>query len=396
MRTTRSIARWAFLISLSWLFAGCDAQNPIAFDLHVEPNSIDPQHIAVVVEASDASAWRTFDRSPQAADSRESILAMRLRDGTNSIGPALLGDYEITGNKLRLLPRFPLLAGESYVATFDPAALNLKRPLTSPAILTTTYRAPIDPTISQPRLTSIYPSGDVVPANHLKFYLVFSEPMRKGEFLRRIKLIEESGTEVSEPFRETELWSEDERRLTLWFHPGRQKTGVNLNVELGPVLEPGKRYRLIISGDWRTQAGAQLGKVVEKPFTVGQVEHAQLKLTDWRVIPPSDGSRESLRVEFPKPLDWALLKSQIVVVSSDGLKVRGAIKIDPQETAWSFSPEKPWDAGEYQLNVGSVLEDLAGNSLARPFEVDLEKSLEPQSPEELSLKFTISSIGEKK
>src|SRR3954466_7112132 len=66
------------------------------------------------------------------------------------------------------------------------------------------------------RLEAIYPSGDAVPANHLKFYLHFSAPMREGVFLNYCRLLDEHGAEIAEPFRETELWSEDHQRLTLW------------------------------------------------------------------------------------------------------------------------------------------------------------------------------------
>ena len=38
---------------------------------------------------------------------------------------------------------------------------------------------------------------------------------------------------------------------------------------------------------------------------------------------------------------------------------------------WSFVPEKPWAAGRYSLVIDTTLEDLAGNSIGRPFEVDL-------------------------
>jgi hypothetical protein len=103
-----------------------------------------------------------------------------------------------------------------------------------------------------PRLEAIYPSGDTVPANHLKFYLHFSAPMREGVFLEHCRLLDATGKPVLEPFRETELWSEDHRRLTLWLHPGRQKTGVNLNDEFGPVLQPNQSYTLVISGAWAT------------------------------------------------------------------------------------------------------------------------------------------------
>ena len=109
---------------------------------------------------------------------------------------------------------------------------------------------------SPPVVTAIYPTATVLPANHLKFYIHFSEPMRQGVFLDHCKLLDDQDREVLEPFRETELWSADCMRLTLWLHPGRQKTGVNLNTEFGAVLEPGRRYTLVIAGAWPAERGA--------------------------------------------------------------------------------------------------------------------------------------------
>ena len=71
-----------------------------------------------------------------------------------------------------------------------------------------------------PRLTAIYPTAHTLPANHLKFYLHFSQPMRQGVFLDHCRLLDDHDQPVTEPFRETELWNEDGTRLTLWFHPG--------------------------------------------------------------------------------------------------------------------------------------------------------------------------------
>jgi len=42
--------------------------------------------------------------------------------------------------------------------------------------------------------------------------------------------------------------SGDAKRLSLWIHPGRIKNGVNLREELGPVLEPNRKYTLVLSG----------------------------------------------------------------------------------------------------------------------------------------------------
>ena len=74
--------------------------------------------------------------------------------------------------------------------------------------------------------------------------------MEQGEIFWHFRLTDlATGIPVEEPFRETELWSDDGKRLTLWLHPGRQKTGVNLNMDLGPVLEPRRRYALEIAAD---------------------------------------------------------------------------------------------------------------------------------------------------
>jgi hypothetical protein len=36
-----------------------------------------------------------------------------------------------------------------------------------------------------------------------------------------------------------------------------------------------------------------------------------------------------------------------------------------------FVPGEPWKAGPYHLVVQNTIEDLAGNNIGKPFEVDL-------------------------
>jgi hypothetical protein len=243
-----------------------------------------------------------------------------------------------------------------------------------------------------PRVEAIYPSAAVLPANHLKFYIHFSVPMRQGVFLDHCKLLDDRGRIViAEPFRETELWSEDGQRLTLWLHPGRQKTGVNLNTELGPVLAPGLRYTLVISGAWPSADGVPCGHNTEKSFVAGPRETRQVDPKLWKLRTPVAGTRQAVEFHFPAPMDHALLMRFLKVSGPDGNAIAGAVSTTDSERVWRFTPEQPWTGELHRITVNSLLEDLAGNSLERPFEVDLEKPPPSKVPPTIAFPFTPTS-----
>ncbi|HCU85929.1 MAG TPA: hypothetical protein DGP39_00255 [Verrucomicrobiales bacterium] len=278
-------------------------------------------------------------------------------------GQPLLGDVRTEGGQLVFTPQFPLQTGQSYEAIFTDASGQMHRarhtlPITAPA----------------PELLKIFPSGDAVPANHLKFYLHFSERMTRGTIFEHFRLIDlTTGKPVEEPFRETELWSNDGKRLTLWLHPGRQKTGVNLNVDLGPVLEPRHRYALEIAADWKSEAGVPLNAAGRKVFTTEPADRQQPAPNRWTVVPPTAGSRAPLVIIFDEPLDHALLHNMLTVLDAQDESVAGAIEVTRLETQWRFTPQSPWPAGRNRVRIGPELEDLAGNNLLRRFEVNLEQ-----------------------
>lgn len=234
-------------------------------------------------------------------------------------------------------------------------------------------------------VTAIYPTSPVLPANHLKFYIHFNCPMRHGVFMEHCKLLDDHGVEVLEPFRETELWSEDGLRLTLWLHPGRQKRGVNLNTDFGPVLASGRRYKLVISGSWPTEDGLVNGADADKEFFAGPCETAKLEMRDWQITTPPLGTRSPLEVRFPKPLDHALLLRCLHVLDATRQAIRGAASTTASERCWRFAPEQPWTEEDFALRAETILEDLAGNSLARPFEVDLTEAPQAKVPSTLEI-----------
>ena len=61
----------------------------------------------------------------------------------------------------------------------------------------------------------------------------------------------------------------------------------------------------------------------------------------------------------------------LTVLGSDGQEIAGSAERADSEIAWKFRPERPWAAGNYVLRVNASLEDVCGNAVGRPFEIDL-------------------------
>jgi hypothetical protein len=229
--------------------------------------------------------------------------------------------------------------------------------------------------LAQPttRVVEVDPTRATLPENLLRFYIRFSAPMSRGEAYRHIRLLDATGKPVDAPFLELdeELWSKDGTRFTLLFDPGRIKRGLKPREEVGPVLEVGQSYELVIDRDWPDAMGQPLTGGFRKSFRAGPPDETSPDPKTWSVRPPRAQTREPLEVRFPEPLDRALLDRLMAVQDGAGKPVPGQVSVAGEETIWRWMPLDPWRAGDYRLVIGTELEDTAGNSIARPFEVDL-------------------------
>ena len=72
-----------------------------------------------------------------------------------------------------------------------------------------------------------YPSALEVPENHLRLYIVFSAPMGLGAGSPYIRLVDEHGGPLADPFLplDVDLWNEDRTRFNVLDAPGRVKRG---------------------------------------------------------------------------------------------------------------------------------------------------------------------------
>ena len=292
--------------------------------------------------------------------------------------PPIAGTYRIEASDLIFQPRFPLEPGLGYRATFNPGWPQDADPLG--AYLTATFRVPKPEARPSTRLQQVYPSIDVLPENQLKLYLHFSAPMGRGEAYRWIRLLDQTGQPVMLPFLELveELWDREGKRLTLLFDPGRIKQGVRPLEEVGPAIEAGKSYRLVIDRNWRDAEGNPLIEGHEKAFSVRAPDRESPDIQSWKLAPPREGSTDPLVVDLPEPLDHALLLRLLEVTDGVGNRIEGRVQIDSRETRWQFTPRRPWSAGDYHLEIGTLLEDLAGNRVNRLFEVDVFERIEEQ------------------
>jgi hypothetical protein len=351
----------------------------------VDPNGKVP---TVAVSGLAPSALENLRKAEWPVEQWSSLLAVNVLvvDGKAASVPPMLGTYRVEGETLRFTPRYPLDRGRTYVATFRPE--RIPRVL-GPDVIAT-YRVPKlerPPTV----VTAVAPTAGVLPENLLKFYLSFSNPMSRGEVYDRVRLLREDGRAVDLPFLRLteELWDPSGTRLTLLIDPGRIKRGLKPREENGPVLEAGRTYTLVVDAGWPDAEGDPLGSGFRKTFKAGPADEIQPDPKTWTIAPPAAMTRDPLVLTFPEPLDRALLGSTLDLVDSKGEPVSGHIEIEANETRWRFTPEAPWAAGDYRLEVDSELEDLAGNSIRRPFEVDIQRDT-PTRPEATTIQLPIA------
>lgn len=336
------------------------------------------------------------------ADRWQEILAVRVASADAS-APAIAGACALDGSgTLVFRPRYPLVPGVRYVATLveprlktllDAQGIGWREATARFDMITCQVEVPAPDATPVAVVTQVYPTADVLPENQLKFYVHFSAPMQQGGAYRHLKLYDGGGAPVELPFLELdeELWDRTGTRFTLFIDPGRIKLGVKPREDVGAALHEGGRFVLVIEDTWPDADGRRLKAEHRKVFQVAPADRASPDPTQWTLHPPPRDSRDPLVVEFGESLDHALLQRLVWVHRRAGAALTGEATIGPHESSWTFVPATPWAAGDYELRVGSVLEDLAGNSIARPFDRDLAADGKPvrETGETVSVVFAV-------
>lgn len=276
--------------------------------------------------------------------------------------PALMGQWRVVGDRLQFQARFPFRGGYDHLLVIQPDA--------DAAPQTFLFSLPAPEKPPPARLTGIFPNADTVPANLLRWYLFFDRPMAHGYAYRMVRVETLAGDVVPAPFVVVaeELWDPSHRRLTLFLDPGRIKRGVGPRQSHGVPLQPGQELELVIDGRWPDAHGSPLGSDVRRRFRVTAEDGRSPRPQAWRLNLPSVGERTPLRIRFDEVLDREQAKRFLALADATDAEVAGSWLVADDGLTALFEPEQPWRPGDYQLQIYSRLEDLAGNNLLQTFD----------------------------
>jgi hypothetical protein len=324
----------------------------------------------VKVDNFDPNLLAALGGYAQARHLLQSMLHVRVVEpgaSENEDLPDVFGRYQVVQGGIRFTPHFPFEPGVRYRASFDPRPLG--RPEFS-EVATLEFSIPSETRAALSHVKHVFPSGDSLPENLLRFYVCFSNSMQRGQAEEHIKLLGLNGEPAPDVLYRppVELWDRSMRHLTVLLDPGRLKRGVGPNRDLGPPLKEGHEYTLAVGSGMVDMSGRPIREGFYKRFHVTEPVRERIVVEQWKIVPPGTKGCEPLVLMFPKPLDWALLHRTITIASEAGQQIEGRVAIDQDETRWSFTPISPWAAGSYCVRIASSLEDVCGNSLLEAFD----------------------------
>ncbi len=298
--------------------------------------------------------------------------------------PPLAGSYSVEDGTLAFHPAYPISPGVHYRAVFHPS---------SGSAVMANFDGPRPNRTPTTRIVHVYPSTSVFPSNELRLYIYFSAPMSRGEAARYLHVLDEDGKVLEGDdavlLPGEELWDPNFTRLTMTFDPGRIKRGLTSNEKLGPPIAEGKHYTLVIDRDWPDAKGAPLVAGFKKFFVGGPSLRDPPDPKQWRFTPPNAGTSDPLVVDFPTPMNYPLLQRMLTVAGPHG-DVAGTINVMWMEREWRFTPRDVWKPGDYRLVVDTGIEDLAGNHIGQPFDIDEFKQVTKSiATKTISLPFTV-------
>lgn len=351
--------------------------QPEDVNLEIKPLSGKPKQVVVSVTIPHAATWK-YLKATSTEKQLNDALSFRLlgkrelRMKTHGRGqrrkrllrrvnrpPNMLGEITVAGKSLQFKPYAPLLKGEVYIAKFDPARLGLDTGLPQASFEKQYVVGP-----RRPRLEAIHPQAKALPVNVARIHLAFTEPMQREDAADRIRLQSADNDKTDLRFPDAAFrWSKDGRVCTIQVigKSGWEKSPFKVDV----------RYRLTVSGEWKSTAGLPLVDDGKKLFVAVAEDSSGPVPTDWSInFPKSAGKQIGIRCKMGESLDWLSWRNALRIVDGKGRQIPGRFAFILSNSGWTFRPDAPWDGGDYKLLISSELRDLAGQAVQGKLQTD--------------------------
>lgn len=294
----------------------------------------------------------TEDRRELILHETATVEAARLTLEGQATGPSLRVE-RIGPGRVSLVSRWPLMPGAAYTVAVTTADGVYELAVTLPM-----------PRGAAPGVAQVSPAAPMLPENLLRLHLDFETPMARGQVRDHVRLLRADGSAVRDAFLDlgVELWSADQRRLTLLLDPGRIKQGVGPNLALGAPLRAGERYTLEVSTGMRDAHGRPIAEPQRHAFMAGPPIRTPIDLAGWTV----ETGASALLIDFGRPMDVASVVRYVSVVTGDGSPL--SVRTRSGQPAWDIS-QVP-SGSRLRIVAHPLLEDAAGNTPCVPFDVE--------------------------
>ncbi len=384
-------SRYLLLIFfLSWLPAALHAQTDLQISVDTTQNSESFGRISVT--GVDRATLQKLRQIHSAYEHWQRMFSVKLHSPSTMTKvaelPNVAGQYEYIETGFQFAPKFRPSCGLTYHIS---VSVDGCKPATAQISIADGPSMSID----RPKIKAYYPSSDSVPENVLRLYIHFSKPMARGQVAQHIRLLDEDNDLIPHAFIVGplgELWDKEQKRLTLLLDPGRIKRGVGPNRRLGPALKARAALPPSPDGQFKDAKGRCLGAETRKTYTVEPAVRDSVQPQLWTTSAPRSGSREAVNIRFKRSLDHGMLGHSITVHGGNGERIKGLVSVGAGEESWRFTPATPWKQPAYTIRVADRLEDISGNSVRTPLDVELESTNMPDvrwfAESHLRLQFT--------
>ena len=296
----------------------------------------------------------------------------------------IAGDYSLAGSNLTFTPDYPYISEQTYTVLTGRYTPGVSMRSQQHEFSLSQHESTDTPTV-----TAIYPSGDTIPENTLRFHIHFSHPMEPHRSTEFIHLMDADGHIDDKAFMsfKQELWSEDRTRLTLLMDPGRIKRGVAQNIALGPSLREGSQFSLIISDGWRRANSDESIPAFRKEYVITNAIRTQPTTAAWDIQPIRSATFDPIVMSFDRPFDHASALRSIHVLDAMGRTVHGSVSLSEHEKKWQFEPLQTWQSTPVQIVIDPLIEDVAGNNFNESLDhnIDVNRQRNDQNAIRLTL-----------